>query len=226
MLQDGPNFLERRDYVGFTPVIKSNYLDDFEFGPDTAAADLFEGTMMGIIGGKKSSEKAVNMAANLAQLLGASPYFSDAAEMDGLMTMTHVLPRLMAAALIKVSQETPGWREARKIAGKAYSQVSNPFGQDEVAGALAAELFNNSENTKRVINDLISVLVEYRDLAELAGQDELEETLSKLQQGRDLWLDDRRKSSWIDIPKTDIHRRGMLSQLLGFRDRKQTSEKK
>lgn len=217
---------EGRDYVGFTPVIKSDYLDDFEFGPDTAAADLFEGNLMGIIGGKKSSEKAVNMAANLAQLLGASPYFSDAAEMDGLMTMTHVLPRLMAAALIKVSQETPGWREARKIAGKAYSQVSNPFGQDEVAGALAAELFNNSENTKRVINDLIRVLVEYRDLAESAGQDELEETLSKLQQGRDLWLDDRRKSSWIDIPKTEIHRRGMFSQLLGFRDRKQTSEKK
>ena len=140
--------------------------------------------------------------------------------------MTHVLPRLMAAALIKVSQETPGWRESRKIAGKAYSQVSNPFGQDEVAGALAAELSNNSENTKRVINDLIRVLVEYRDLAESAGQDELEETLSKLQQGRDLWLDDRRKSSWIDIPKTEIQRRGMLSQLLGFRDRKQTSEKK
>jgi len=215
-----------RDYVGFTPVIGSDYLDVFEFGPDTAAADLFEGNLMGIIGGRKSSEKAVNMAANLAQLLGASPYFSDAVEMDGLMTMSHVLPRLMAAALIKVSQDSPGWREARKIAGKAYSQVSNPLGQDETAGALAAELFNNSENTKRVIDDLIRVLVEYRDLDETAGQDELEEALTKLQQDRDLWLDDRRKSSWIDFPKTEIHRRGMLSQLLGFRDRKQKDEKK
>jgi len=214
------------DYVGFTPVIGSDYLDEFEFGPDTAAADLFNGTLMGIVGGRKSSEKAVNMAANLAQLLGASPYFSDAAEMDGLMTMTHVLPRLMAAALIKVSQETPGWREARKIAGKAYSQVSNPFGQDETAGALAAEIINNPENAKRVINDLIRVLVEYRDLAETAGQGELEESLMKLQQGRDLWLDDRRKSSWIDIPITEIHRRGMLSQLFGFKDRRKDSEKK
>jgi hypothetical protein len=77
-----------------------------------------------------------------------------------------------------------------------------------------------------VINELIRVLVEYRDLDETAGQDELEESLMKLQQGRDLWLDDRRKSSWIDIPKTEIHRRGMLSQLLGFRDRKQKDEKK
>ncbi len=217
---------EGRDYVGFIPVIKSDYLDDFEFGPDTASADLFKGNLMGIIGGRKSSEKAVNMAANLAQLLGASPYFSDAAEMDGLMTMIHILPRLMAAMLLKVSQDTSGWREARKIAGKAYSQVSNPFAQDETAGALAAELINNPENTKRVINDLIRVLVEYRDQVETAGQDELEESLTKLQQGRDLWLDDRRKSSWIDIPKTEIHRRGMLSQLLGFRDRKQSNEKK
>ncbi len=205
------------DYVGFTPVIGSEYLNEFEFGPDTASADLFKGNLMGIIQGRKSSENAVKMASNLALLLDASPYFSDPVEMDGLMTMAHILPRLMAASLLKVSQETPGWREVRKIAGKAYSHVSNPFAQDEAAGALAAGLINNPENTKRVINDLIRVLVEYRDLDETTGQDELEKSLTKLQQGRDLWLDDRRTSSWTEIPKTNFRRVGIFSQLLGFR---------
>ena len=217
---------EGRDYVGFTPVIGSEYLYEFEFGPDTADAELFQGTLMGIVGGRKSSEKAVNMAVNLAQLLGASPYFLDPVEIDGLMTMTHFLPQLMAAALLKVSQETPGWKEARKVAGKAYTQVSNPFAQDEVAGALAAEMINNPENTKRVINDLIRVLMEYRDFEVTPGQEALEQSLTELQKTRDLWMDDRRKGSWIDEPKVKIQKRGILSQLLGFRDRKQAGENK
>jgi prephenate dehydrogenase len=208
------------DYVGFTPVIGSDYLNEFEFGPDTAAADLFKGSLMGIVGGKKTSEKAVNMAANLAQLLGASPYFSDSAEIDGLMTVSYFLPRLMAASLLKVSLDTPGWKEVRKLTGRAFSQVSSPLGQDEITGALAAGMINNPENTKRVLNDLIRVLIDFRDLDESVGQDQLEESLTKLQQGRDLWLDDRKKGSWIDMPKTEYRRRGMLSQLLGFKNRK------
>jgi prephenate dehydrogenase len=212
------------DYVGFTPVIGSDYLDVCDFGSDTADVDLFKGTQMVIVGGRKTSEKAVDMAANLAHLLGASPYFSDPAEIDGLMTITHLLPRLMAASLLKVSQDTPGWKEARKIAGKAYSQVSNPFAQDEIAGALAAGVIHNPENTKRVINDLIRVLIEYRDFDGTAGQDELEESLTKLQQGRDLWLDDRRTSSWIDTPKIEVRRGGILSRLLGFRGPKKAGE--
>ncbi len=214
-----------REYVGFAPVIGSEYLNEFEFGPDTANAELFQGSLMGIIGSQKVSEKAVNMAANLAQLLGASPYFSDPVEIDGLLTMIHILPQLMAAALLKVSQETPGWKEARKFAGRPYSQVTNSFAQDEIAGTLAAGMNTNPENTKRVINDLIRVLVEFRDFEDLSGQEILTQELTKLQKDRDLWLDDRRKGSWIDGPAGEIHKRGILSQLLGFRDRKGPEKK-
>ena len=217
---------ESCDYIGLTPVVGSDFLNEFEFGPDTAAADLFKGTLMGIVGGKNTSEKAVNMAANLVQLLGASPYFSDPAEIDGLMTISYFLPRLMAASLLKVSQDSPGWKEVRKIAGKAFSQVTNPLGQDEIMGALAAGMINNPENTQRVINDLIEVLVDFRDQCESTGQDDLEGSLKKLQQGRDLWLDDRRIGSWIDMPKNEIRKSGILSQLLGFKDRKKAGDKK
>jgi len=213
-------------YVGFTPVIGSNFLEELEYGPDTASADLFKGSLIGIIGGKNTAEKAVNMAANLVQLLGASPYFTDPVEIDGLMTMTYILPRLMAATMLKTSQDAPGWREARKIASKAYSQVTNPLAQDEIAGALATALADNQENTTRTINELIREFVEVRDLVETANLEELEDYFTKIQKGRDLWLDDRKKGAWIDSPKQDFQNRGMLAQLFGFRPRPKSQEDK
>jgi prephenate dehydrogenase len=215
-----------RHYIGFTPVIHSDYLEEEGSGHQVAHPDLFEGTLMGIVSGKGAGEKELGMASNLAQLLGAQPYFSDPIEMDGLMTVAHVLPQLLAASLLKTSQETPGWREIRKIAGKAYSDAGRSFGQDEISGALAAALLHNRENITRVIDELIDTLVEIRDLPETAEQEALTEIFEGLQRERDLWLDDRRKGRWGDIPQSNIQRVGILSQLLGFRPARKPGEKK
>ncbi|NQS92199.1 MAG: prephenate dehydrogenase, partial [Chloroflexi bacterium] len=175
---------EQANYVGFTPVIKAAYLEECEYGSQVAHADLFEDSLMGLISGRKANEKSINMAINLAQLLGATPYFSDAAEMDGLMSTTTILPQLLAAALLKNSLDSPGWREAKKVAGKAFSQLTNSFGQDDLPDALASAVINNQENSTRLINDLIRELVEIRELIETSGQKELEENFTKSQQGR------------------------------------------
>lgn len=213
------NLPESCQLVGFTPVINAEYLEESENGAEAAHEDLFKANLMGITAGKGASTKAINMAANLAQLLGALPYFSDPIEIDGLTSMVHLTPQILSAALLKISLDTPGWREARKIAGKPYYQLTQTFDQDDLPQALAAAIFNNPENTTRLINDLIRVLVELRDLTETPDQEKLADSLIKLQQGRDLWLDDRREGRWIDTPKVERgDRRGVLSQLLGFRE--------
>jgi len=210
---------ENRHYVGLTPVINFAYLEEFEFGPATAHEDLFSDCLMAIVSGPRSSEKTVKLAANLVQLLGATPYFTDPAEIDGLMTKTHILPQLLAASLLKITQDTPGWREARKLAGKPYTQVTNSFSQDDVPGELAAAVIYNQENTTRLLNDIIRSLVEIRDLSETPGQEELKEMFTKLQKDRDLWWVDRRESRWNDIKTNKIPRRTLISQLFGFRRR-------
>ncbi|MCD6424830.1 MAG: prephenate dehydrogenase [Anaerolineales bacterium] len=211
-------------YVGFTPVIDAEYLEECGFGPEVAHEDLFRDNLIGVITSQSASNKAINMATSLAQLLGALPYFSDAGEMDGLMSMTHLMPQVLAASMLKTSLEAPGWREARKVAGKPYYQLINPFGQDELPGALASSLINNQENAARLINDLIQSLVEIRDLVDTANQEELEESFTKLQQGRDLWLADREEGKWIEKPKIETRKRGILTQMLGFRGPKPTRE--
>jgi len=208
---------EDRYYIGLTPVINYEYLEEFNFGQDTAQSDLFDNCLMGVVSGKRANDEALNVALSLVNMFGASPYFCDAAENDGLITMTHILPRLLAASLLKTSQETPGWREARKIAGKVYTQVTNPLIQDDCPEALAASLLNNQENTTRVLNDLIRTLVEIRDSSITAGQSELEELFSKLQRDRDVWMLNRKESNWIESQKVDIPKGGIVSQLFGFR---------
>ncbi len=208
-----------RHFVGVTPVLNFSYLEEFEFGPKTAQKDLFNDCLMAVVSGHQTNSKAVNMAVNLVQLLGASPYFTDPAEIDGLMTMTHIMPQLLAASLLKSTQDSPGWREGRKVAGKPFTQVSSPFSQDDIAGALAAAVIYNQENTSRVLNDLIRTLVEIRDLSETADQGKLEDLFTNLQKERDLWWADRRESNWIEFPKRDIPRSNFLAQLFGFRKR-------
>jgi len=213
-------------YVGFTPVINAEYMDESGFGPEVSHEDLFRDNLMGVISNQTASADAIKMATNLAQLLGALPYFSDAGEMDGLMSMVHLMPQVLAAAMLKTSLDASGWREARKVAGKPYYQLVNPFGQDELPGALASSILNNQENTTRLINDLIKALVEIRDLSDQTGQRELEESFTKLQQGRDLWFANRKEGEWGDKPKIETRQGGVLSQLLGFRGPKQPREDK
>ena len=211
-------------YVGFTPVIKAEYMDECGFGPEVAHEDLFRDNLIGLITDHTANTRAINLATNLAKLLGASPYFGDAGEMDGLMSMVHLMPQVLAAAMLKTSLDASGWREACKVAGKPYYQLINPFGQDEMPGALASSLSNNQENATRLINDLIRALVEIRDLSDQTGQGELEESFKKLQQGRDLWFADREEGNWIDKPKIETRQGGVLSRLLGFRGPKPSKE--
>jgi hypothetical protein len=61
-------------------------------------------------------------------------------------------------------------------------------------------------------------LIEIRDLEDTPSQEELQASLTKLQQDRDIWIDERQRGSWVDSPAVDAPRGGVLSQLLGFRN--------
>lgn len=213
------------NYVGLVPVIKAEYLDEIQHGPETSHEDLFQGNLMGVVTDQTANDKAINMAANFVQLLGAAPYFADPAEVDGLMSMTHLLPELMAAIMLDITQNAPGWREGRKFAGKAYAQMTNSFGKDEIPGALAAAVSYNQENFNRLINDMIRKLVELRDLEIAPDGDALAGSFQTLQQSRDIWLTERDDSPWIDAQKSKIPpREGVLSRLLGIRGPKPRRE--
>jgi len=213
--------------VGITPVINPEYLEEADYGVDAAHEDLFQGSLMALVAGKKTDQTAVKMASQLIELLGADPFFIDPVEADGLMTQIHLLPRLLSSVLLDTTMDQPGWREGQKLAGKEFARVSKPLSADDQPGALASMLVENRDNAVRVINELIRTLVAYRDLVEAGSEEELTERFSSFQRERDLWWQDRQAGKWSDNTASQKLERGsMLGDLFGFRRRGQADEDK
>lgn len=216
---------EHTSYVGLMPVINSAYLEDPGYGVDAARADMFEGCLMGLITGSRTDQKAVKMASQIIELVGADPFFIDPAELDGVMSRVHVLPRVLASSLLGISMGSPGWREGQKLAGKAFTSVTHPLTADDEPGALAAMAVHNQANTVRVVNELIRELMELRDQVEKGQEDALQEKFQFQQRKRDLWRQDREEGAWSDQKSSpELEQRSMLGDLFGFRKPKPPEE--
>ncbi len=209
-------------YVGLTPALNPAVLTSSQLGIAAARADLFQGGQIGIAAFSDTEPGALKMAADLAGLLGASPMFTEAAEIDGVMAAIHVLPQLMAAALLQATVEQPGWREMRRIAGLPYQQVGSGVLHTSAA-ALAAQAVGNRANTLRMLDDALNALQNLRQ--DLAGEDPaaFEARLEDLRGAQEAWWSGRLSKEWrqegapdVPMPKPG----GMLRRLLGIREPK------
>lgn len=210
---------EGRYYIGLTPVINPVYLHELEVGLDVARADLFQNGLMAIVASPGANSEAIKLAADLTRLMGAAAFFIDPLEIDGLMAATHILPQLMATALLNTTVDQPGWREARKVAGRAYAEVSAPVGQLSEGDALLFAALHNRENVLRVLDGAITALRDLR--TDIAGNDDeaLRNRLEQARRGRELWWKDRQLGDWsnegiapVDLPD----KKGMLDRWFGL----------
>lgn len=190
MLPDG------RYYVGLTPVLNPIYLQDHESGIEAAHADLFRGGMMVIVAPPYTASEAVKLASDLARLLGASPLFGDPVEIDSLMAATHILPQLLAAALLNVTVDQPGWREGRKLAGRAFAEVTGPIVQLGEPGALCSAALFSQENVLRVTDSVIAALQAMRNDIKNQERQALTGRLERARNGRETWWDQRQAADW------------------------------
>jgi prephenate dehydrogenase len=178
-------------YVGLTPVINPKYLHGNKTGIRAARIDLFRNSVMAVAAPPWTDSKAIKLAADLARLLGATPMMVDLIEIDALMTATHIIPQLMAAALLNATVDQPGWRQASKLAGRAYAEVSGPLVHLGEPGALAKTTMLNDEGVLRVIDSVLASLEALRNDIANRQFDSLTQRLERARQGRDLWWDER-----------------------------------
>lgn len=208
-----------RHYVGLTPVINAAYLHEVGSGIDAARADLFQGGLMAIVSPPNTESGAIKMAADLTRLLGAAPLFADPLEVDGVMAATYLLPQLIAAGTVNATIDQPGWREGRKIAGRAYAEVTAPIGQILDVHTLAVTAMLNRENTLRMLDSAIAALQAIRSDIESNADAALNERLARARAGRDSWWKGRLNREWnndavadLDIPQVP----GVFNRLFGF----------
>ena len=203
---------EGRHYVGLTPVINPEYLLSTDSGIESARADLFHNGIVAITTPPDTNSKAIKFAADLTQLLGAEVLFADMLEVDSVMTATHVVPQLLAAALLDATVDQPNWREASKMAGRAYAEVSGPIEHLGLPGTLAASAMQNREHVLRVLNSVIASIKTLRDDIAAEDADTLNERLDHAYQGRNQWWRDRHSKKGDS--KTPTYEKPSISSML------------
>jgi hypothetical protein len=85
----------------------------------------------------------------------------------------------------------------------------------------------NKDNTVRVINNLISALIELRDDIANQNQDELNKKMQHAQEGRREWMKQRLANDWsAQGTKPQIPTSGeMLGRLIGLRPKSERKKK-
>jgi len=205
-------------FVGGDPIIsqETSIGGSPPTGIEGARADLFQGGLYCLTPSPEAAPQAVQLATDLVYLLGARPFFLDAAEHDGLVAGVDHLPFVLAAALLGTAVQSPAWREMRKLAGDAF-QSATRFSSGDAATYRDACL-TNGENIVRWIDACLARLEELREVIAAQEAEKLEKTFEEAMSVRDQWLRDKAEGRWELTGETPAlpSQQGFLRRLIGL----------
>lgn len=211
-----------RYFVGGCPILNPVYLHEGAIGPEAARADLFDGGLWALVPHADASPEALQLVGDIAQLIGAKPFFVGAAEHDSLLAVTGTLPALAAAALMRVAAVSPEWADARKLADRTFATATAPVSFSGPAAVRAASLLNRAS----VIHSLDAMMDQMKALRQAISdgdEKEVEAVLTEAAIAREAWLVKRRQANWEadELPDTEMPTPGqMLRQMVGLRRKK------
>lgn len=186
-----------RYYIGWNLAINPSYLQDTSKGGSALREDYFHQGVVAVTAPKGTPAEVYDLIGGLIRRIGAQPLFADMVEMDGVLAEAQVIPQLLSALMVFTLTRQPGWREARKFAAQDFWEMGLPIGKSISATELSHTLFANRETVASLINDLLTVLVDWRDKI-LGGEVEaLTKSLLDAQQRFEKWQTERMAANWI-----------------------------
>ena len=186
-----------RFYVGLVPGINSQYITSLEYGLNAAMPDLFSKGIFAVDVPRGTPEDIVNRAFDFCHSVGAKPMLSEMPESDGWMASVHVLPQLTAAALLNAAIGQPGWQEARKFAGRPFTNVTSGMAIHDDPDSLRAAILANRTSTIHALDILMAALKGLRDDIEQGNEEAVLERLADCVKDREAWLDERGEAAWL-----------------------------
>ncbi len=206
-----------RHYIGLTPSLNPQVLEETGRGLAHARADLFAKSLLGISAPPATPGEALKLATAFVSLLGAEPYFIDPLEADGVVAAAHFLPIFAAAALTETIVTQPGWPDIRKLAGKSLMASMQQYQLEEPL-ALAEMASLNKSDSLRLLDAYIDTLTSLRSRIAADGNEDVAARLDRT--GRDLeqWRHDRHQANWrvAEMSRPDMPTAGdMMKQQLG-----------
>jgi len=202
------------NFVGGNPIISQE--GSLPTGIEGARADLFQGGLYCLTPLPEAAPQAVQLATDLVHLLGAKPFFLDAAEHDGLVAGVDHLPFVLSAALLGTTVQSPAWREMRKLAGDAFQSVTRFSSSD--AATYRDACLTNGENIVRWIDACLARLEELREVIAAQEAEKLEGTFEEAMSVRDRWLRDKADGRWelAEEISASPSQQGFLRRLIGL----------
>lgn len=183
-------------YIGLVPAPSPNHITSVERPPH---ADLFKDTVIGLVNPPGTSGEAIQLVSDLITLLGAQPFFLDLVEVDNLMAAAHLLPQWLAAALLDMTVEAPGWREMRRLAGRPYTTATLNAASHDNPASLARAALANSQASLRAIDTFMQTLASLRQLIAEQQEEQLTRRIEQTQDGRETWWQERASGNWQKI---------------------------
>ncbi len=182
-------------YIGLMPAFNPKVLSEGEW---KEREDLFSDALIAVAAPQGTSEDTLRVAEDLIYALNAKPLFSDAAEIDGLMSRVNLLPALIAAAVLNTTLNRPGWQEGRKLAGLIYRAFLTAIQASETNTLPHASLLNR-DNLLRALEDMLSSLQQLRAYLEENAGKSLEAFFQNALQGGEQWWKERQEGIWENV---------------------------
>jgi prephenate dehydrogenase len=159
-----------------------------ETGPDAADAKLFQGAVWCLAPLPSVQKDAIDEAVRLVESLGASPYFLDPEEHDGLVASVSHLPYLLSVALIGHLGRERSWRETASLAAGGFAYATHLSDSDPQM--FADIVRTNRDNITRRLDLYIAELEQLRN-AIADDRPEIKDAFDRARQLHHDWLGGR-----------------------------------
>jgi prephenate dehydrogenase len=190
-----------------------------------ASATLFENKLFCLTPDAGSEASAVRLAADLAEAMGAKPFFLDAAEHDSMVGAVEHVPAILSGAFLEATSASSGWLDMRKLAGSQF--YSSTLIMAESGPSAADACVANRDNVLYWLDQLIAGLRAWRqNLADGDGE-ALAKAFDRGLEARHNWLRARSSGHWEETITPELPTSGMLMRsMIGFGAPRTAAEKK
>ena len=216
--------------VGFTPVVNVGGLYAGSMEAEAAAADIFDEGDVIITPDASCPSEAIQLAEDVARLIGGEARFMDPQEHDGLIAATEGLPALLGVGLFHALEQSEGWTDLRRMVNPALAMATQNLRHQSVTDMVS--LFtSNREHLARHLEGLIGVLDQMRDLLvdeEDVDHEKLSIFVSRVKDKWETWDVKRHSGKWEAAERPPLEAMpgplGGLGNFLGGRRRSSDDE--
>ncbi len=202
-------------FIGLLPALNPATVQCQELSADQASPELLQQGSLGIIPSPATPAEVIDLALHLCQLLGAAPFFLEAAEADSVQAAIAGLPALLSDAMLRACMVSPTWREIQRLAGETwFASVSLAAGEPSATADL---IDHNRDHLLVRLQALQQQLTQWQAMLKSGSRQELEQHLQGSAQALSSWLADRTAAEWgaAEGERQPLPRRGLRDTLLG-----------